>query len=178
MPSLRAIDRGDARVVAALHAASWRSAYRNVLSASYLEGDVLRERTAHWAQRLVAANETQFGFIAESERVPVGFAWVFGNEDPAFGHLLDNIHVTPERKGEGIGTLLLHEVAREIVRRGWSQPSLFLWVYESNSGARRFYKTHGARHEGTEVHQGADGGKVIACRYVWDDVTSIARVAG
>lgn len=39
--ALRLITRADAGVVASLHAASWRTAYRGILSDKYLAGDSL-----------------------------------------------------------------------------------------------------------------------------------------
>ena len=38
--TLRAMTAADATIVARLHAASWRTAYRGILSEEYLAGDV------------------------------------------------------------------------------------------------------------------------------------------
>jgi len=44
---IRPVTFRDAEVVAALHAASWRDAYRGILTDAYLDGDILGERNAH-----------------------------------------------------------------------------------------------------------------------------------
>lgn len=48
-----------------------------------------------------------------------------------------SLYVAPDRTGQGIGTVLL-DLAKSRRPRG-----LGLWVFESNTGARRFYARHG-----------------------------------
>ena len=43
-----------AKQIAALHAASWKAAYRGLFADSYLDGDVEYERLRHWRQRIEA----------------------------------------------------------------------------------------------------------------------------
>ena len=50
---------------------------------------------------------------------------------------LDHLFVEPDRCGSGIGTVLL-DVVKSLRPAGFS-----LWVFESNTGARRFYARHG-----------------------------------
>jgi GNAT superfamily N-acetyltransferase len=50
---------------------------------------------------------------------------------------LDALYVTPERKGQGIGSLLL-DVVDATHPDGYE-----LWVFESNTGARRLYERRG-----------------------------------
>ena len=50
---------------------------------------------------------------------------------------LDHLYVLPEAQGAGIGSLLLQEVVQ-------GRPDgLYLWVFQQNAGARRFYERHG-----------------------------------
>jgi GNAT superfamily N-acetyltransferase len=50
---------------------------------------------------------------------------------------LDSLYVRPDITGEGIGTVLL-----DLVKA--THPAGFeLWVFQSNTGARRFYERHG-----------------------------------
>lgn len=53
------------------------------------------------------------------------------------GDWLESLYVAPEAAGEGIGTALLD------VAKGLRPGGLCLWVFESNTGARRFYARHG-----------------------------------
>jgi ribosomal protein S18 acetylase RimI-like enzyme len=50
---------------------------------------------------------------------------------------VDQLHVAPERQGQGLGSQLL-DVAKERNPDG-----LDLWTFQSNEGARRFYEGHG-----------------------------------
>jgi hypothetical protein len=50
--SFRIARASDHLRVAELHATSWRSAYRDLLSDAYLDGDILAERGRLWEQRL------------------------------------------------------------------------------------------------------------------------------
>ncbi|GAA1144539.1 GNAT family N-acetyltransferase [Nocardioides aquiterrae] len=53
------------------------------------------------------------------------------------GDWLESLYVAPEAAGEGIGTALLD------VAKGLRPGGFCLWVFESNTGARRFYARHG-----------------------------------
>ena len=54
-------------------------------------------------------------------------------------HLLDHIYVHPELQGRGIGDALLARV-KELRPGGFR-----LWVFQRNTGARRFYERCGLR---------------------------------
>jgi GNAT superfamily N-acetyltransferase len=69
-------------------------------------------------------------WVAESDGRIVGFAQC----TPTF---LDALYVTPELKGQGIGSLLL-DVVDATHPDGYE-----LWVFESNDGARRLYERRG-----------------------------------
>jgi GNAT superfamily N-acetyltransferase len=58
--------------------------------------------------------------------------------------LLDELYVVPERRGHGIGTLLLKAAEQECVRRGGRL--LEINVDGEDSDARRFYERHGYRN--------------------------------
>ena len=135
---------GDADAVAALHAASWRSAYRGILPDSFLDHGLDDERRAAWRERLQAAPlASAFGQVADgTDGRLVGFAYVVRHEDPVWGTLVDNLHVHPEAKGGGIGRRLLQAVARQL-GPDHVQP-LYLWVLDANEPAKRFYAKLGA----------------------------------
>jgi GNAT superfamily N-acetyltransferase len=52
---------------------------------------------------------------------------------------LEKLYVDPPDQGRGVGTVLLHK-AKELRPGG-----LYLWVFQKNDGARRFYERHGFR---------------------------------
>lgn len=170
--TVRPIDASDVAVVAALHVASWRSAYRGLMADEYLDARAPADRLAHWAQRLEHPGADTAGVIAERRGEPVGFAFLFGNADPHFGTLLDNLHVRPELRGAGMGPRLLAHAAGVIAARGWAR-GLHLWVFEANLGARRFYERHGAVAAECLPLTTADGSTNPTVRYVWADATTL-----
>lgn len=55
------------------------------------------------------------------------------------GDSIEHLYVHPELQGRGIGSALL-ERAKERMPGGFR-----LWVFQANTGARRFYERHGLR---------------------------------
>jgi GNAT superfamily N-acetyltransferase len=125
----------DATAIAALHAESWRVAYRGALRDEFLDGDIAQNRITVWDERLTAPAANQLVVIAEEGDRVIGFACAYGRDDARWGTLLDNLHVRRERHGQGTGRRLLSEVA---AWRGARYPDsgLYLWVLEQNSQAR------------------------------------------
>lgn len=157
----------DAGAIAAIHAASWRVAYRGILNDSYLDGDVVADRNAHWQKRLDHPAPGQFVEIACEGQDPVGFICAFAKHDPRYGALIDNVHVLASHAGLGIGTALLSHAFQWLAERD-ERLGVYLWAYEKNSGARRLYERLGAVHVETISKPNPGGGHGQSCRYVWD----------
>ena len=77
----------DAPGIAALHAASWRRAYRGMLSDEYLDNDLEADRTSVWIGRLTTPNPNQRVVLAEVSDQLAGFACAFGLGRSGFGDL-------------------------------------------------------------------------------------------
>ena len=77
------------------------------------------------------------------EVMPTREVWVAEQDGACVGVLvldeawLDHLYVRPGRNGQGIGSLLL-ATARALRPAGFD-----LWVFQSNTGAQRFYERHG-----------------------------------
>jgi len=101
---IREANERDVMTIANLHAESWRSVYRGLMTDDYLDSRIQSERLAVWQERFSAtAHKSMFVLLAELSTRAVGFVCVFPEEDPVFGSHLDNLHVTPELTGRGIG---------------------------------------------------------------------------
>jgi GNAT superfamily N-acetyltransferase len=168
--TIRRMTPDDAATVAAGHVASWRSAYRGIMADDYLDERAPANRLAHWAARLTAPQPRSAGFIAEQAGTPVGFAFLFGDDDPRYGTLLDNLHVWPGSRSAGIGRALMAACAGEILEQGW-QRGLYLWVFAANTGARRFYERHGGVAVEHAPLAASDGLTHPAVRYAWTDAS-------
>jgi GNAT superfamily N-acetyltransferase len=172
----REAGRTDASAIAAVHADSWRVAYRGALSDAFLDGDVLRDRLTVWEQRLAVPREDQLVVVAEDDAGIAGFACVYGADDPRWGTLLDNLHVRRERHQSGIGTRLIREAA-SWCRARYPTMGLYLWVVEQNAGARRFYERLGMSDREGDEWIPPGGGLVRRRRYAWsrDDLIVLLR---
>ncbi len=169
MVTLRDATEHDFPAIARLHAESWRSAYRGMLSDEYLDNRVHLERVALWQQRFSEQTEKPFFVIlAETETDLAGFACAFPDEHPTFGAFLDNLHVAPERTGQGIGRRLLTAVAERLLADG-RRGGLYLWVIEKNARARQFYSKAGALEVECVELSLPDGSRLNEMRCYWPD---------
>ena len=164
--NLRPALPADSQGIAALHAASWRTAYREALSAAYLAGDIVADRAALWEARLRQPAPNQHVLVAHAGADLLGFACVFTGDDATWGSLLDNLHVGRQAHRRGIGSQLLQAVARHSAA-ACPQAGLYLWVLAINTGAQRFYEAHGAEMVGTDVWTAPDGSRPPCFRFAW-----------
>jgi GNAT superfamily N-acetyltransferase len=169
MVTLRDATMHDAAAIARLHADSWCSAYRGILSDHYLDHRAHSDRAAAWQTRFAErASKPFFAILAEAGAQLAGFACVFPHDHPTFGSFLDNLHVAPQRTGQGIGRQLLGEVARRLGAERIAG-GLYLWVIEKNSRARQFYSKAGAVEiESVEMPM-PDGAQQRELRCYWPD---------
>ena len=168
--TLHVISAADFDAVVALHCASWRSAYRGILSDAYLDGDLLTDRLEVWHSKLSMMTDRQFGWLAKHEGEPVGFVFASIDEDPTWGTLVDNLHVLPSYHGAGIGRGLLTAVAHSAHERATANATharLFLWCLEQNIRARAFYEHLGAEAVERIVSAAPDGQAHPKWRYAW-----------
>ena len=86
------------------------------------------EDRAYVARRIVEPDVTMW--VAERDGRLLGFATC----TPTF---LDSLYIHPDLTGQGIGSLLL-DVVEATHPQGFE-----LWVFESNTGARRLYERRG-----------------------------------
>lgn len=171
----REATKEDAPVIARLHAESWRVHYRGAYRDDYLDGDVLTDRSRVWTERFNAPPPNQFVVIAEDtdgNDSPLGFACVYGADDPHWGTLLDNIHVAPHAQNRGVGAGLFAHLIKWC-RENHPTCGLYLWVLHDNDKAQRFYQRLGARDAGGEFSEPPGGGQIHGRRYVWDALPEV-----
>jgi GNAT superfamily N-acetyltransferase len=77
-------------------------------------------------------------WLAEAEGRIVGFLSIAHSQRDG-GDVLERLYVEPDVQGQGIGTALIEQA--KALRPG----GLVLWVFQKNTGARRFYQRHGFR---------------------------------
>jgi ribosomal protein S18 acetylase RimI-like enzyme len=169
MVLLRDAQYSDYTSIAKLHAENWQRYYRGILSDHYLDNEVEQDRLDTWNKRLKHPGDNQLVSIAILNNEIAGFACLFLDDDPAFGSLLDNLHVSTQQQKSGIGKLLMQECAKKI-RDKAKIKKMYLWAYESNVNARKVYEhLEGVCYETVESIS-EDGMARRVCRYTWEDV--------
>jgi ribosomal protein S18 acetylase RimI-like enzyme len=153
---LRKAEPADAADVAALHADSWRRHYRGAYSDTFLDGDVEADRLAVWSGRLGANDPFRHTVVAHHDDTLVGFVHVVFDDDPRWGSLVDNLHVTHSMKRRGLGTRLMRQAAVAVAENA-PDGGMYLWVLEQNAAAQAFYRSLGGA-EAERALVGAPGG--------------------
>jgi len=173
--TIRAAGLADAGAIAQLHAHSWQSAYRGILSDEFLQGPLHENRRVLWHTRLSDTERAdQFVLVDEEGGALRGFACAFLEADPEWGCLLDNLHVVPDLKGRGLGGQLMTAVAQRVMLSN-PDSGLHLWAYEQNLAARRFYERLGGIISERHAEMAPDGTEVNAVRYFWSELSGLAR---
>ncbi|SDJ83194.1 Acetyltransferase (GNAT) family protein [Lentzea albidocapillata subsp. violacea] len=86
-----------------------------------------------------------FGHVAEVDGEVVGIAlWFlnFSTWDGVHGIYLEDLYVTPDQRGNGLGKQLLEALAQECVAKGYTR--LQWWVLNWNEPSIGFYRSLGA----------------------------------
>lgn len=160
-------DAAIAGLIAELHASSWQGAYRGFYSDRFLDVDAIVERRAFWSARVpqLRALGGQL-FLARVGGQPAGFACVETGPARTHGAFIDNLHVLPAFQGRGIGRALVARAGRWARAHGERQ--LYLYVFEANTAATRFYLATGWRIDGREMHALVTPGEAPVLRMVRD----------
>ncbi len=172
--NIRNAEHSDADAIALIHAESWRSSYRGILSNELLDRAVWDERRSFWQKRMrEPGTEKRLILLACEKEEVLGFLCLYLDADPRWGALLDNLHIVPGMRGRGFGKMLMSRSAAWVLQQ---RPGLgmYLWVYEQNFEAREFYEKLGGLQEETLLKRTVDGKQVPALRYVWRDLHALA----
>jgi ribosomal protein S18 acetylase RimI-like enzyme len=169
----RAAQPSDAVGIAELHARSWRESYRGSFRDEFLDGDLLAERLGVWRERLDRPPDNQLVDVATAGRELVGFVCAYGDHDPRWGSLIDNLHVARAAKRHGVGAALMRGAGRWLAARYPERP-VHLLVLEVNAPARRFYEALGGESAEVATMETHGGAVVRSCRYVWPRPSALA----
>jgi GNAT superfamily N-acetyltransferase len=164
--------------MARVHVETWKTTYRglvpdNRLDALTVDSDIAGGFGSHLQHP--PPGEAQFVALMPPGEV-VGFAMggPAREPEPDYTGELGAIYVLRSHQRRGVGSALVGEVARHLVRTGHT--GMMVWVMEQ-SPYRRFYE-----HLGGTVHRRVEhpsriaGGPVPTVSYVWVDIGPLARL--
>lgn len=145
---LRRATIDDAGKLGAVHVASWRETYTDILPDDMLAGLSIEARSAMWSKILgdpSAFAETAV-YVIEDDASIVGFGACGRQRDSHLKELgfdaeISAIYVLQSEQRRGVGRALMREMATDIRTRGHAAAAL--WVLRENAAAREFYRRLG-----------------------------------
>ena len=140
---MREATLSDLALIDDIHVRSRRVAYRGQVSDHYLDVLMPAASLPDWQRKLpeLLAGAGR-ALVAESDGEAIGFVCAFA-PDAAGSVYINNLHALPQRKGLGVGTMLLDAVAHWAHALG--ARAMHLKVLESNRPAIGFYESRGWR---------------------------------
>jgi GNAT superfamily N-acetyltransferase len=176
-PPVVAYQPADAAGVAAVHLATRRSAYADLVPPALLAQMSAAKLQQWWQRRLATTPQPYLMLVAISDprhREVQGFAHVGPADDQDVGELYA-IHVHPHAQGLGLGGRLLAAAVGELAGLGYRRARL--WVLEGNHNARSFYEHHGWRQV-TGAHREEDLEGALVAEVAYDCTLSAAARPG
>lgn len=165
MITYRRAQAKDVTKIASLHALSWQTAYKGIMTENFLKNEVEKDRLQVWQERF-EHEEDYFVWIAEKNQHLAGFVCLVTKPDADKGYLLDNLHVHPSFKGSGIGKVLFLKAA-SVSRKLSPTIPLYLWVFDQNHQAVKFYEALEGKHMETITTEVPGGTTSYVRRYAW-----------
>ena len=163
--TIRDAKRSEFPDLAALQIRSWRDVYRGIMPDTYLDDEIEDDLGARWNTLDPSGDDL---VLVADDGVIRGFITVWCKPDP----FVDNLHVAPGGRSNGIGRRLMQSAADRLVQKGYQRLSLY--VAAQNPRAAAFYRQLGARLGDVEHLHQHHGGSVDAIEVVWDDLTKLA----
>ena len=163
---IRDADRAEFGALAALQTRSWRDVYRGIMPDSYLDDEIEHDLASRWDALDPSGDDLVL--VADQARIR-GFVTVWCKPDP----FIDNLHVDPGERSQGIGRLLMQATAKRLVENGYQRVSLY--VAAQNQRAADFYRRLGGQFGEVEQKHQQHGGPIEAIEVVWNDLPGLAN---
>jgi ribosomal protein S18 acetylase RimI-like enzyme len=165
--AIRKARAADVAGIAEIHIASWRSAYRGILSDDLLDSLSISEREESWQALTIGGGKSWLTLVAVDDGALIGFcALSLPSRDADAGERTAEIaalYVAPSFFRKGAGSAMIEAAVDQL--RGQSWRHMTLWVLPENERALTFYAGHGFEVEaGIEKREERSGRAVIRMR--------------
>lgn len=144
MNSVRTANFEDMSLAADIMVTSFRTAFADFVSRETMDACTNPDNCCAMLEHIYREGRMHFLMVGDQ-----GFLCWQETED---GAEIVALHSLPESRGTGLGHALLTEALKQIGER-----PVFLWAFEENSRARRFYEKHGFRWDGSRRISEFDG---------------------
>jgi GNAT superfamily N-acetyltransferase len=162
----------DAEAIARVRIDGWRTSYRGLIPAAYLDGMQVDASTALWDKILTAGPNPASVFVATHGDEVIGFAAGSMLAEPKFGlnAELTAVYLRREFQRVGLGRRLIAAVVD--AQRALGAAGMIVWVIAANKPARAFYEALGAELLVEQAFQW-DGMDLKEAGYGWRDLTGL-----
>ena len=169
VPDIQLAQDADFRAIGRLHAQSWQTAYGDVFPEERLLGGIGLALQERWKELRPAESDLVLvGRAADDPSQLLGFCAIWCQPDP----YLDNLHIAPGVRGQGVGKALLSAAVSHLLSR--QLRTLRLTVFEANTKARSFYVGLGGR-ERSMASQSVFDVQVPCVEVVWSDLRAFSH---
>ena len=156
--TIRLAETKDAAGIASVHVKVWQTAYRGMISDTYLQELSVADRETGWNKRL--ADKSIITLLAEEDGNTVGFITGGKSRDtdnpPSIAEVY-SIYINENYWRRGIGSALVGQMVERMRRLGFKE--VILWELSANAAARVFYEKLKMQAEDGKVRQIAIGGQ-------------------
>ena len=169
--TIRPASLADAAGLATMHVASWLETYPGLLPPSMLASLSVDKRQAMWTQVIgdTSTSGSTKVYVAEIDSKIVGFGSCVSQrtqtlKDSGYDGEISAIYVLKAFQRRALGRRLLHAMASDLSKRGFTAASL--WVLRDNAPARRFYERYDAKVV-AEREEARPDGALMEVAYGW-----------
>lgn len=171
---IRRAQSSDARAIAEVHVAAWKTTYRGIIDEASLDRLSVSHREQLWKRNLEAEGEPYSCWVASQGERVIGFAdggkcrECLGDFDAE----LYAIYLLQDSVRKGLGSLLFSRVLSDCIKNGFR--SMMAWVAERNE-SKRFYEALGAVLLPLRKMEKFGDSEIFEVAYGWNDLVLLER---
>lgn len=140
MMQIRRATYNDLIALATIQTRSWKSAFNDILSDKTLNKYTNLDKCVKILENIYNSNSGYFYIAYINENPCAELFWCKGKELEQSAEIIA-LHSIPESWGCGIGKAIMDKATKDIFNEGFK--TVYLWVFEQNKRARRFYEKYG-----------------------------------
>jgi len=156
----KVVQTDDFDAIGEIYAKSWKTAYKGIVSQSYLD----KLQGSRWSSVLAESQNDAF-IIVDSGKY-IGTSSICAARDfemTGWGEII-SIYLLPEYFAKGYAEPLFNCAVNNLLEKGYK--NIYLWVLEGNIRAQRFYEKQGFNKNGDKLPIEIAGEYLIELRYV------------
>lgn len=162
----------DAAGIAQVYVDSWKTTYKGIIAAAYLDKLSMEEHRNRWEKRLSYPEPGEGVLIAENERGQIcGFLDYGVDRETGRVHEAElyAVYLLQSEQRKGIGRLMFGVLLEELRNKGYR--SLIVWVLEQNPAVHFYRKLGSEEFERKEIRLGEESFTEIAL--YWQDISQL-----